>query len=152
SVAVLATLASAGCSKRQPPPQSKAPVSVARAESRSVPYVISATGMVEPMQRVDVVAQVGGLLQRVRFREGDDVQQGQILFEIDPRPFQAALLQSEASLARDLVQLANAGREAERARTLATGGLGTAEDAQAKQAARDALAATVVADSAALSV
>jgi multidrug efflux system membrane fusion protein len=90
------------------------------------------------------------LLLRVHFSEGDEVREGQILFEIDSRPYEAALAQAQANLSRDLAQHANAMRESERARTLAAGGLGTTEDAQAKQAAEDALAATVRADSAAL--
>src|SRR6185436_21025891 len=105
----------AGCAKKQPPPPPKAPVSVSRAERRAVPYEIAATGAVEPMHTAEVTAQVGGLLQAVHFNEGDEVRQGQVLFEIDPRPFQAALLQAEANLSRDVSQLANAAREAERA-------------------------------------
>ena len=148
---VLLVPVAAACSKHQPPPPVKAPVSVAQAAIRSVPYVIAATGTVEPMHTVEVTAQVGGLLQAVHFNEGDEVRQGQVLFEIDPRPYQAALLQAEAALSRDLAQLGNAEREANRSRQLAAGGLGTTEDAQQKEAAQAALAATVRADSAALS-
>jgi multidrug efflux system membrane fusion protein len=140
------------CAKKQAPPPPKAPVSVAKAERRAIPYQIAATGTVEPMHTAEVTAQVGGLLQAVHFNEGDEVRQGQVLFEIDPRPFQAALQQAEANLSRDVSQLANAAREAERARQLAAGGLGTAEESQSKQAAHDALASTVRADSAALTV
>lgn len=140
----------AGCAKSQPPPPASVPVSVARAVRRDVPYTLAATGTVEPASTVEVTAQVGGLLRRVHFSEGDEVRQGQVLFEIDSRPYEATLQQAEANLNRDVVQLANAAREAERARTLAAGGLGTTEDAQSKQAAHDALEATVRADSAAL--
>jgi len=139
-----------GCAQRQAPPPTKVPVSVARAERRDVPFTVTATGTVEPARTVEVTAQVGGLLRRVHFSEGEEVREGQVLFEIDSRPYQAALAQAEANLSRDVAQHANAAREAERARTLAAGGLGTAEDAQSKQAAEDALAATVRADSAAL--
>jgi multidrug efflux system membrane fusion protein len=150
-VLVLAVTAGvSACAQRQAPPPPKVPVSVTRVERRDVPFTVAATGTVEPARTVEVTAQVGGLLQRVHFSEGGDVREGQILFEIDPRPYQAALEQAHGNLSRDLAQLANAVREAERARTLETGGLGTAEDAQAKQAAQDALAATVRADSAAL--
>jgi multidrug efflux system membrane fusion protein len=138
------------CAQRQAPPAAKVPVSVVRAERRDVPFTVAATGTVEPVRTVEVTAQVGGLLQRVHFSEGDEVREGQILFEIDARPYEAALQQAQANLSRDVAQHANAARESERARTLESGGLGTAEDAQAKQAAEDALAATVRADSAAL--
>lgn len=146
-------MAGAGaCAKGQAPTQAKPPVSVARAQRQSVPWEIAATGIVEPLQTVQVSAQVGGLLQTVHFNEGDEVRQNQVLFEIDPRPYEAARQQAEASLSRDLAQLANAEREAERAQQLASGGLGTTEDAQAKGATRDAMAATIRADSATLTV
>jgi len=146
----LAALTLAACSPQRTPPPSRVAVSVARAERRAVPVEILATGTVEPIRTVAITSQVGGMLQRVLFNEGDEVTAGQVLFQIDPRPFEAALQQAQANLSRDLVQLANAGREADRARTLETAGLGTAEDAQAKMASHDALAATVRADSAAL--
>lgn len=151
TVPILALAAGvSACAQRQASPQPKVPVSVVRAERRDVPFTVAATGTVEPARTVEVTAQVGGLLQHVHFKEGDEVREGQTLFEIDPRPYQAALAQAQANLSRDLAQHANAVREAGRARTLEAGGLGTAEDAQAKQAAEDALAATVRADSAAL--
>ncbi|HEY2805647.1 MAG TPA: efflux RND transporter periplasmic adaptor subunit [Gemmatimonadales bacterium] len=139
-----------GCGKDAAPPAPPSPVSVTKVQSQAVPFELAATGQVEPLQTVVVTAQVGGLLQHVRFREGDEVQQGQILFEIDPRPFQAMLQQAAASLNRDIVQLANAVREADRASALATNGMGTTEDAQSKEAARDALLATVQSDSASM--
>jgi len=148
-VVVLAAGVSA-CAQRPAPPPQKVPVSVVHAERRDVPLTVAATGTVEPARTVSVTAQVGGLLQHVHFAEGDEVREGQVLFEIDSRPYEAALAQAHANLSRDLAQLANASREAERARTLAAGGLGTTEDAQAKQASEDALTATVRADSAAL--
>ena len=146
-----AAVLGSGCKGQQVAAVPKVPVSVARAERGSVPYTITATGTVEPISSVQVTSQVGGLLQHVTFKEGDEVRQGQVLFEIDSRAYQATLQQAEANLSRDLAQLANAAREADRARTLAAGGLGTTEDAQSKQAGHDALAATVRADSAALS-
>ena len=66
-------------------------MTVAPVEQRSVPYEISAIGSVTPIQTVAVRSQVSGTLMRVGFQEGDEVQKGQLLFQIDPRPFQAAL-------------------------------------------------------------
>jgi len=151
-VAILTAASLAACAKPQAPQQGKPPVSVSRAEQRSVPWEIAATGIVEPLHTVQVSAQVGGLLQSVHFNEGDEVRQNQVLFEIDPRPYDAARQQAEASLSRDLAQYANAEREAERSRELAAGGLGTTEESQQKASARDALAATLRADSATLAV
>ncbi|MFI5208721.1 MAG: efflux RND transporter periplasmic adaptor subunit, partial [Gemmatimonadales bacterium] len=149
-ITILAAAGASACAQRAAPPPAKVPVSVVRAERRDVPFTVTATGTVEPARTVSVTAQIGGLLRRVHFAEGDEVREGQILFEIDPRPYEAALQQADANLGRDVAQYANAVRESERARTLAAGGLGTTEDAQAKQATEDALAATVRADSAAL--
>jgi len=117
-----------------------------------VPYEIAATGAVEPIRSVNVTSQVSGMLRRVRFAEGEEVTQGQVLFEIDRRPHEAALQQAEANLSRDVAQAENAARDAERYRVLASDRSVTEEDYQQKQATADALRATVRADSGALTV
>lgn len=127
-------------------------MSVARVERRAVPYEIEATGTVEPMRTVAVTSRVGGMLQRVRFAEGEEVGEGQVLFEIDPRPFAAALLQAQANMSRDVAQAENAVREAARYQALVKDKYVTEEDYQARQAMADAMTATVRADSAALTV
>ncbi len=149
--ALLLVAAAAGACGRQPsggPP--RVAVTVARAERRAVPYQLGATGTVEPIRAVAVLPRVEGTVLRVRFDEGDEVVAGQVLFQVDARPYQAALLQAEAALSRDVVQADNAARDAARYRDLATNNTVTQEDYQAKQATADALAATVRADSAAL--
>src|SRR5438093_4851562 len=103
-----------GCSHQRAGGPPRVPVTVARAEQRAVPYEIVATGTVEPRQTVSVQSQVTGVLTRVAFREGDDVEAGQMLFQIDPRPFQAALDQAKAMLARDQAQAQSAVLDAER--------------------------------------
>src|SRR5437667_328688 len=100
AVAALSLLVALGCSKQGGGGSSRVPVTVARAEQRPVPYELSGTGTVEPRQTASVQAQVTGILTRVAFREGDDVAAGQLLFQIDPRPFQAALEPAKAMLAR----------------------------------------------------
>ena len=90
------------------------PVAVAHVEKRDVPYEIDATGTIEPMQTVSVSAQVGGILTHIDFKEGDDVKQGQVLFQIDPRPFEAALQQARAGLAKDSAQLTTALQDEQR--------------------------------------
>jgi multidrug efflux system membrane fusion protein len=117
-----------------------------------VPYEIAATGAVEPIRSVNVTSQVSGMLRRVRFTEGDEVTRGQVLLEIDRRPYLAALQQAEANLSRDVAQAENAARDAERYRVLARDRSVTEEDYQQKQATADALRATVRADSGALTV
>src|SRR5437879_10699595 len=96
---VMSTLV--GCSRKGAGGPSKVPVTVAHAEQRAVPFEIPATGTAEPVQTVSVQSQVTGVLIHVTFHEGDDVTAGQVLFEIDPRPFQAALDQARAVAARD---------------------------------------------------
>jgi len=147
-MAATALLAACGGRTAGPPP--KVPVTVARAERRAVPYEVIATGTVEAIRTVDVTSQINGMLVRVRFQEGDEVAAGQILFEIDARPFAAALQQAQANLSRDVVQAENAARDAARYKTLASNATVTQEDYQQKQAVADAATATVRADSAAL--
>ena len=83
------------------------PVVVVTAVQKAVPVQIRAVGNVEPYSTVAVKSQVTGVLQKAHFKEGEDVKKGQLLFTIDPRPFEAALKQAEANLARDTAQLRN---------------------------------------------
>ena len=70
-----------------------------------MPIQVHAVGNVEPYSTVQVKAQVGGPLLRVGFAEGTNVNKGDLLFEIDPRPFREALRQAEAALTKDEAQL-----------------------------------------------
>ena len=79
-----------------------------------MPVLLRAVGNVEPSSTVEVRSQVSGALLTVEFREGQDVAQGDLLFTIDPRPFEIALRQAEAALAKDTGQAKTA--EAQRAR------------------------------------
>lgn len=132
-------LASA-CAKKDPPKAPPVPVTVATAETRAVPYELAATGTVEPIQTVAVLPQVSGLILRIGFREGQDVKKGQVLFELDPRPFQAAFKQAEGILARDRATASNAEEQAKRYSALAAKEYVTAEQNDAARS--DALAAT----------
>ena len=115
----LALVAGAGCSKKDPAPVQRVPVTVAAAERRNMPFELSATGTVEPLQTVAVQAQVSGTLRRIAFKEGDEVKQGQVLFELDARPYRAALEQAEAALNRDRAQANNAAQDEGRYQALA---------------------------------
>lgn len=88
----------------------KATVAVAK----PMPVLIQAVGTVEPERSVQVRAQVSGVLKEVRFKEGEKVKAGQLLFQIDSRTFVAAYKQAQAQLARDLAQLDNARVQQER--------------------------------------
>ena len=140
----------AACSKapvQQTPP---VPVQVASVTKIAAPLTISANGVVEPLATVAIEAQVGGTLDEVSFNEGDDVQVGQLLFKIDSRPFEAALRQAEAALARDEAQAQNALREAERYKTLAEKDYVTKSQADQAQATAAALQANLLSDKAAV--
>ena len=114
----LLTLAAA-CTKPTAPPTSTVPVSVTAVRRADVPLAIRATGTVEPIRSAIVQAQVSGQLAHVRFREGDNVEAGQILFEIDSRPFEAALTLARGPLTRDQSQYDNANRDLQRYQALA---------------------------------
>ena len=114
--AATATLWLAGCSnstasadaQRAPAAAPAAPVKVARAETRSLPIEIKTIGNVEAFSTITVKAQIGGTLMNVRFQEGDMVGAGDVLLEIDPRPYREAVRQWEANLARDTALLRQA--------------------------------------------
>ena len=89
-------------------------VKATRAISKPMPVLIEAVGTVEAEQSVQVRAQISGVLQSVAFREGDRVKAGQLLFQIDPRTFQAQYNQALAALARDKAQLENARSQQQR--------------------------------------
>jgi multidrug efflux system membrane fusion protein len=90
------------------------PVVVATAVQKSVPTQIRAVGNVEAYSTVAIKSQVTGVIYKIHFKEGDDVKKDQLLFTIDPRPFEAAVKQAEANLARDNAQLNNARDQAKR--------------------------------------
>lgn len=125
---LLATCGCQGPSKTQsagPPPP--VPVSTAVATEESVPNDLRVIGNVEASAVIQVKSQVAGELTRVHFAEGGFINKGDLLFEIDPRPYQDSLRQAEAAVARDSAQLRQA--EANLAR----------EKAQSKTAEADAL-------------
>ena len=142
-------IALGACSK--PPAQQVPPVPVklAAATKIAAPLTIEANGVVEPLQTVTVAAQVGGIVDEVEFREGEDVTAGQLLFRLDPRPFEAALRQAEATLARDEAQAENAKREADRYKTLVEKDYVTKSQADQAASAATSAAATVLASRAA---
>jgi len=122
------------------------PVVTTKAESKTVPVNIPAVGTVEPVTTVMVRAQITGQLSSVHFREGQDVKKGQLLFTIDPRPFQNALQQAEAVLARDTATARNALQQKERFEDLFKRGLIPRDQYETQSAGAAALQATLEAD------
>ncbi len=142
-------LSIASCSKQKTPPPRVVPVITVAAERKDVPLQIKAIGNVEASNTVQVKAQVNGEISEVFFREGQDVQKGDRLFRIDPRPFEAALRQAESALARDTAQAANAAEDAKRYAELATRGFVSRQEYDRARTNSEALDAVVNADEAA---
>jgi multidrug efflux system membrane fusion protein len=124
------------------------PVVISRAEQKAVPVTIPAVGTVEAISSVQIRSQVTGQLSAVHFAEGHEVRKGQPLFSLDPRPFQAALQQAQAVLARDTATLENARTQHTRSESLFQRGLIPREQYESQRAGMAALAATVEADQA----
>jgi len=152
AVAVLAAsllaLSCSGGAGTGPPQAAPPPVTVAKVERRSVPIEVRAIGTVEASASVEVRSQVGGELTRVRLRRGQAVRRGDVLFEIDPRPYRAALAEAEAALARDRALAKNARQDVTRYRDLVDKDYVTKEQYDAIVAKADSLDATVQADEA----
>ena len=114
SVLFVSILPACNRGKSQPPQKPPVPVTAAEVVQKTVPVEVKAVGNVEAYSTVSVKSQIGGVLTRVHFREGEYVNQGALLFTIDPRPYESALKQAEANLAKDTAQLENARKEVRR--------------------------------------
>lgn len=137
------------CSKQSaPPPKPPVPVTAATVVQKTVPVQFNTIGNVEAYSTVSFKSQIGGILTRVHFREGQDVSKGDLLFTIDPRPYEAALKQAEANLAKDAAQLENARVEVRRYEELVKKGYVAQEQYDQIQTNAAALEATVNADKA----
>jgi membrane fusion protein, multidrug efflux system len=139
----------AACAKKDPPPPAPVPVTVAKAEQRTVPYTLQANGTVEPMQTVAIEPQVGGIITRVLFKEGDDVKEGQPLFEIDPRTYQATYDQAQAVVERDRAQLASANSDVARYGALVDKNYVTGQQMEQVKTTAASMKATLASDEAA---
>ena len=141
-------IAAIGCSAKPKARQVRVPVAVARAEQRTMPFALVSSGTVEAIQTAAVGSQVGGVITRVGFREGDEVTKGALLFQLDPRPFQNALAQANAALARDRAQAKLTKLDADRAQALLERGAISQAEYDQKRAAADAAQASVASNEA----
>jgi multidrug efflux system membrane fusion protein len=126
------------------------PVSTALVVSKPMPVTVSAVGAAESISSVQIHAQVTGQLRDIHFAEGQDVSKGQLLFELDPRPFELALAQAQAVLARDTAQNRNAQQEIVRYQALVDRGLISHEQYESVAATAAAAEATTGADQSAV--
>lgn len=99
-----------------------APVRVAKVQRRDMAVIERSLGTVVANTLVQVAARVQGTLDRATFKEGQFVRKGDLLFQIDPRPFQVTLAQSQAIYRRDQAQLENAVRDRQRYESLSAQG------------------------------
>ena len=152
AVAAACLLAAAlGCGKKQPLPRAEAvPVTAATVARQDVPLEVRAVGHIEPYTTVSIKARVGGQVTKVGFLEGQDVRKGDLLFQVDPRPYEAALAQAEAQLERDRAIAKNAEEEARRYAGLVQKDYVTKEQYDATLSNAAAMRATVKADEAAV--
>jgi multidrug efflux system membrane fusion protein len=148
SILILGTLAATtallagGCSRNtKPAAGGAAPVLVATAFTTNVPVQIDPppVGHVMAYSTVTIRPQIGGILQEVHFKEGQEVKQGDLLFTIDPRPMQAVLTHDKA-------QLENATAQFNRDQKLLEAKIESRDQFDTSKASQDALAATVQAD------
>src|SRR5258706_2967142 len=127
-----------------------APVRVAKVVRRDMPVVERSLGTVIANTTVQLAARVQGTLEKVHFQEGQFVRKGDLLFQIDPRPFQTALAQAKAVYERDQAQLKNAVRDRDRYFALRDQGAISMQQRDASETNVEVVAATVNADKAAL--
>lgn len=111
-----------GPQQKAVPPNRPVPVVVTKAETRDVPIWITGLGTVQAFNSVTVRPRVGGVLEKVAFTEGQDVKVGDVLAQIDPRPYRAALDQATAKQAQSAAQAANARNELNRVSQLVDSG------------------------------
>ena len=105
-------------------------VDALRIARQPVPLVLHAAGVVQTHHSVAVRAQVGGILQKVLFNEGDEVKAGQLLFVIDPKPYEVQVAQAKGKVEQDKAKLASDNANAERSARLVKQGYVSSQDNQ----------------------
>ena len=126
------------------------PVTVAAVVAKTMPVRLVAIGNVEPFTTVSIKARVDGQLLSVKFKEGDEVRQGAVLFEIDSRPFAASLRQAQANLLKDKALLDRATEQEKRYKDLLAKNFISPDAYEQVRTNTATAAATVSADEAAI--
>jgi multidrug efflux system membrane fusion protein len=143
-MACLLLTSCSGEKKAAPPPP--VPILAATVVEKTVPVELKAIGSVEAYSTVNIKSRVGGQLVKVNFKEGQDVEKGQLLFVIDPRPYEAALRQAEANLAKDKALANKAKADAVRYAELIRKQFVSQQEYDQARATAESLGATVQAD------
>jgi membrane fusion protein, multidrug efflux system len=126
------------------------PVTIQSVQNSDFPVYLNGLGTVQPYNTVTVRSRVDGQVIKVGFRQGQMVNEGDLLVQIDPRPFQAALEQSQAKKAQDEANLKNAQLDLERFKTLAVQDYASRQQLDTQQAKVDQLVAQIKGDQAAI--
>ena len=154
TLAVCAALA--GCSSQQaknakasgPPPA--VPVGVATVQQGDFNVYLTGLGSVQAFNTVSLKTRIDGQIMQVNFREGQDVKEGEVLIQIDPRPYNVALQQAQANLQKDEAQLNNAKAQYERNKVLYEQGVIAKQDLDTLQASFGTYEGTIASDQAAI--
>ena len=140
---LVATLAACGRQTPAPTAAPAVPVSVITVAADSVPYVGEYVGETESSREVEIRARVEGFLEAIEYREGSVVQQGDVLFQMDRKPFVAALDAAQAELAAQQARLATASANLKRVAPLAAEDALSQKDLDDAQGSKDAAVAAV---------
>jgi membrane fusion protein, multidrug efflux system len=118
---LLALTPLAGCGKSEPKAAQRPPVqvSVMTVSAQEIPYTQSFVAQTESSKQVDIVSRVSGFLDRIAYREGEVVKAGQILFQLDPKPFQAQLDAAKGELMAQKARFSTASANLKRVKPLA---------------------------------
>ena len=151
ALALGSALLLAGCAQKQAPAVREAiPVMATTVAQKDIPLQVKAIGTVEAYSTVAIRSNVSGEITAVHFTEGQDVKKGELIFTIDRRPFEAALNQAQANLARDTAQATNAQTQSERYTHLVQQGVVSRDQADTYRTAAETAKAVVEADKAAV--
>lgn len=126
------------------------PVQTVHVQQKTMPIYLTALGTVTAYNTVTIKSRVDGQLNSVNVREGQRVRKGELLAEIDPAPYQAALAQAQGQLARDQAQHANDQAQANRYNALLQAGVVSRENAQSQEALAGQSGGAIQADQAAI--
>jgi membrane fusion protein, multidrug efflux system len=132
------------------PSRPAVPVSVAVAGRQDVPIYVTGLGTVQGSFTIAIHSQVDGIMQEVKFTEGQHVRKGDVLAQIEPRLFQAALDQAKAKKSQDVATLGAAEKDLERSKALVVRSVTTQQTLDQQQARVDQLKASIEADGAAI--
>ena len=130
--------------------QQVVPVAIAAVTQQDMPVYLDGLGSVQAFNTVTIKTRIDGEVTQVAFREGQDVKKGELLIVIDPRPYQVALEQAQATMYRDQSQLTIAKRNVERYSELFKEGVVSQQDLDTQQSAEGNLEGMVRADQAAI--